>query len=258
MNRNNSVDYTIRSTELAFEILNMLSVQDTFNKNMPFIADKLNISRNNAYRLLSTLEKNSFVVKDNISGCYRLGISAIELSCKIIKSTSIISYAHPVIENLAKKHDEAVYMTVINGNDVVFLDMVDCDQSIKATPLIGRRFPLFSIAAGKVLKALESRDLIEKHYCKKNSNGTNEEFKTLETELKDIREKGVAVDNGKLGEGISSVAVAVKDYAGKVIGAITLLGPSFRMLAERVENEIIPSLKEGAEMLSAKFGYSRG
>jgi len=52
--------------------------------------------------------------------------------------------------------------------------------------------------------------------------------------------------------------VAVRDYAGKVVGAVTMLGPSFRMFADRLENEIIPSLLEGADMLSAKFGYSKG
>jgi DNA-binding IclR family transcriptional regulator len=49
----------------------------------------------------------------------------------------------------------------------------------------------------------------------------------------------------------------VRDYAGKVVGALTLLGPSFRMMTSRLENEIIPSLMEGAEMLSLKFGYAR-
>ncbi len=68
--------------------------------------------------------------------------------------------------------------------------------------------------------------------------------------------KGVAVDAGGLGEGIITVAVAIKDYAGKVVGAITMLGPSFRMLTERLEREIIPSMLEGAEQLSQKFGYA--
>jgi len=80
---------------------------------------------------------------------------------------------------------------------------------------------------------------------------------TLQSELKTVREKGVAVDCNGLGEGITTVAVAVRDYAGKVIGAITMLGPSFRMAATRLEEEIIPSLREGAEMLSLKFGYAK-
>jgi len=41
-----------------------------------------------------------------------------------------------------------------------------------------------------------------------------------------------------------------------VIGAITLIGPSVRMLTDRLEKEIIPSLQEGAGILSGKFGYA--
>jgi hypothetical protein len=35
------------------------------------------------------------------------------------------------------------------------------------------------------------------------------------------------------------------------------LGPAFRLLTDRIENEIVPSLLEGAEMLSMKFGYAK-
>jgi DNA-binding IclR family transcriptional regulator len=53
------------------------------------------------------------------------------------------------------------------------------------------------------------------------------------------------------------VAVAIRDYAGKVVGALTMLAPSFRMLQERLEQEIVPSMREGAEILSMKFGYAK-
>jgi DNA-binding IclR family transcriptional regulator len=226
--------------------------------NTSYFVDKLELSRNKAFRLLLTLESKGLIERDDVSGCYQLGLNAMELSQKILNSASIISYAHPVMERLAIKHKEAVYMTVLKGEEVIFLDMVDCEQNVKAAPLIGKRFPLFNNAAGKVIKALESRDLLEKYNVKKHFKGSSIEFDSLETELREIREKGVAVDYGGLGEGVISVAVAVKDYAGKVVGAITMLGPSFRMLADRLEQEIIPSLQECATTLSAKFGYARG
>ena len=47
--------------------------------------------------------------------------------------------------------------------------------------------------------------------------------------MKEIRERGFAVDFDGLGEGIVSVAVAVRDYAGKVIGALTMLALAYAM-----------------------------
>jgi DNA-binding IclR family transcriptional regulator len=135
--------------------------------------------------------------------------------------------------------------------------MVDSAQQVKAAPLVGERFPFFTNAAGKAIRALESRDILERFFRKRARRETVPNQTLLEDELNQIRSRGVAVDSGGLGEGVITVAVAVRDYAGKVVGALTLLGPSFRMLSERLENEIIPSLMEGAEILSFKFGYAK-
>jgi DNA-binding IclR family transcriptional regulator len=248
--------YTLLTVHKAFEVLEYLSDGPT-DATLQTIAAKVSMTRNKAYRLLATLCDNGLLEQDKPSGTYVLGISAFSLAQKLVRNSNVISLAHPVIEQLAKKHDEVVYMVVIRGDDVLFLDMADCDQKIKAIPLIGKTFPFFTNAAGKVMKALESSESIEWLVDKKRSKSVHiANPECLMTELFEIRSNGgVAIDSGGLGEGIISVAVAVKDYAGHVIGAITMLGPSFRFLKERIENEIIPSLIEGAALASEKFGY---
>jgi DNA-binding IclR family transcriptional regulator len=248
--------YSVQSVENALDILESLA-DDSIDSTLPSLAEKLGISRNKAFRLLATLENRGLVQREEHSGVYRIGLNTVGLAQRFIKGASLIKHAHPVMEELAKRHDEAVYLTVLMGEDVLFLDMVDCAQSVKAAPLVGKKFPFFTNAAGKVIKALESGDLLEKFLRKSKRKLAPEELQRLENEMDEIRRKGVAVDCGGLGEGIIGVAVAVKDYAGKVVGAITVLGPAFRLLTDRVENEIVPSLLEGAEMLSMKFGYAK-
>jgi DNA-binding IclR family transcriptional regulator len=248
--------YTVQTVCKAFELLEHIAESPTA-LTVAELSGKIDLSRNKTYRLLSTLCEKGLL--DPVAGKYQLGVSAIVLGQKFLMNSNVVTCAHPIMEALARKHDEAVYMTVINGDEVLFLDMVDCDQQIKATPLVGRRFPLFSNAAGKVMKALDSRDILEKIFkAAGRKKGDHGEMEKLVTELNEIRAKGVAVECGGLGEGVISVAVAVRDYAGKVVGAITMLGPSFRMLASRLESEIIPSMMEGGELLSQKFGYARG
>lgn len=248
--------YTLLTVHRAFEILEYLS-ESPSDTTLQTIAAKVSMTRNKAFRLLATLTEDGLLEQDTPSGSYRLGIHAFSLAQKLVRNSNVISLAHPVIEHLAKKHDEAVYMVVFKGDDVLFLDMADCDQKIKAVPLIGQTFPFFTNAAGKVMKALESAESIEWLTNKKRNKKKNiADHEGLMAEFTEIRKNGgVAVDMGGLGEGINSVAVAVKDYAGQVIGAITILGPSFRFLKDRIENEIIPSLIEGAALASEKFGY---
>lgn len=250
-----NTSYTIQNVSKALEILEVLA-ENPEAPSLAQLARKIDLSSNKTFRLLSTLAEKGLVERESATGVYRLGAHSVALGQKFVMKSSVVAYAHPIMEELAKRHDEAVYMTVIKDDEVVFLDMVDCGQQIKAAPMVGKTFPLFSTAAGKVMKAVDSLDLLEKWFKKGGKKGDVPDMASLALELSEIRSKGVAVDSDGLGEGISSVAVVVRDYAGKVVGAITMLGPSFRMLAERLEEEIIPSLMEGAEMLSGKFGYA--
>jgi len=244
--------YSVQSVVKAIDLLEALA-QDGASLTVPALAKKLEINRNKAFRLLATLEDKGLVEQNTESGTFHLGMQAIEMAQHILKSDNLIRMAHPILVDLARKLDEAVYITVMNNDEVLFLDMVDSFQQIKAIDLTGRRFPFFTNAAGKVIKSVSSIDLFGRN--SKRSGIPNPE--ELEVELDEIRRRGVAVDFNGLGDGICAVAVVVRDYAGKVVGALTLLAPSFRMLQDRLEKEVIPCMIEGAEQLSMKFGYSR-
>jgi DNA-binding IclR family transcriptional regulator len=266
--------YTVRNIKQALELLEELA-ESPEQLTLPWLAESAGLTCDKTLRLLAALGEKGLVERDPLSGAYQLGRQTAALGRKLIDgsnltscpaarmqqvsdSSDLASYAHPILEKLALEHDEAVYMTVLKDDEVLFLNMVDCRRSIRAQTFIGRKIPFFTNAAGKVMKAVDSWDLLEK-ICKKEQRGDRRpDLNQLAFELEEIRSTGVAVDDGGLGDGIISVAVAVRDYAGQVLGAITLLAPSFRMLAERVEQEIIPSLQEGAELLSARFGYARG
>jgi DNA-binding IclR family transcriptional regulator len=255
MNKDKSA-YAVQAVENALDILDSLA-EEAPDATLPHLADRLGISRNKTFRLLATLENRGLVEREELSGIYRLGLSTVELAQRFLRCTTLIRLARPVMEALARKHDEAVYMTVLRGDEILFLDMVDCDRQIKAAPLVGKRFPFFTNAAGKAIRSLESRDVLDRFAKRRRKNDPAPDLDALEAELNAIREQGVAIDVGGLGDGIVSVAVAIRDYAGKVVGALTMLGPSFRMIASRLENEIVPSLLESAELLSMKFGYAK-
>lgn len=244
--------YSVQAVIKAIDLLDILA-QDGDNPSITVIEKKLELSHNKTFRLLATLEDKGLVEKNVQNGTYCLGLQAFQMAQHILKSTNLIRLAYPVMEELARKLDEAIYITVMNDDEVLFLDMVDSLQQIKAVDVVGKRFPFFTNAAGKVLKSVSSVDLLNRGNKKRNIPDPQ----LLKIELDEIKKKGVAVDFGGLGEGICAVAVVIKDYAGKAVGALTLLAPSFRMLQDRLEQEIIPSMIEGAEELSMKFGYMK-
>lgn len=171
---------------------------------------------------------------------------------------TILKDARPVLEALARLHNESIYLAVLKGDDVLLLDMAAPLPQRRPASFVGKRLPFFSNAAGKVMRAIDSWDLLEQvgKRWRRGPAGCPD-LAALRVELEQIREKGVAVECSGMGDGVVTVAVAIRDYAGKVVGALMLLGPSFRLLGDRLEREIIPSLRLSAELVSTRFGYAR-
>jgi IclR family transcriptional regulator, KDG regulon repressor len=261
----------------AVELLEILaSGQEGGSKSA--LARKAGISWYKASQLLAALEKKGLLECAVKSGKYDMGRAQrlmqtlienarnLKFAGALMRSilpeqnddlhVTILKDAHPVLEALARQHNEAIYMAILNGDEVLFLDMVDTMQQERAEPVVGRRFPFFSNAAGKVMRAIDSWDLLER-IGRKWRGSRAPDLASLKAELEQIREKGFAIDCSGMGDGVITVAVAVKDYAGKVVGALMLMGPSFRLIGDRLEQEIIPSLRLSAEMISMKFGYAR-
>ncbi|HEU0264303.1 MAG TPA: IclR family transcriptional regulator [Geobacterales bacterium] len=248
--------YAVQNVARTFDLLEYLA-EESGGLTVTQLTERLNLSRNRVFRLLATLEGRGLVDRDPVTGIYQSGLAAMALAQRLLQGAGILRHARPILENLAQKHREAVYMTVLKDDQVLFLDMVDSPEQVKTTPLVGRRLPFFTNAAGKIMKSLESREILDRLLQKRSLHNDLPDPSRLADELASIRHRGVAVDHDGLGEGIISVAVAVRDYAGKVVGSLILIGPSFRMLTNRLENEIIPSLTESGELLSMRFGYSR-
>lgn len=240
----------------AVSILELL-VKYASGLTMAHIVKELGMKRSMAFDLISSLEGCGFVER-NEQGVYRLDLLAVTVGFGRLQSRmSILVHARPILDVLAVKHGEAVYLTVLRDDEVIFLDIADYAQPEQAASFVGKRSPSLATAAGKAIRALQSRDLLTKRFSGRGKRENAYDQESIFAELDEIKNRGVAVDMGTLENGISSVATAVLDYAGKVVCALMVVGPSFRMVAERIENEIIPSLVEGAELLSMKFGYAK-
>lgn len=246
--------YSVQAVVKTIDLLEALA-SDEQPATVPQLAKVLKMHRKKMLILLDTLEKKGLVELDTQLGSYRLGLHSYSMAQRILKNANMIRIVHPVMESLAQKHKATVCFTVLDRDEVFFLDMVESFQQIKATEMVGRRFPFFTNAAGKVIKSLSSFDLLERITDRRRKKSLIPDPELLQQELVEIRKKGIAVDVGGFGEGICTVAVAIRDYGGKVVGALTMLIPTIMMVHERFEQEMIPSMLEGAELLSMKFGY---
>lgn len=242
----------------AIDLLQALA-SDERAATVPRLSKVMKLNRKKTVELLDTLEAKGLIERDAL-GTYHLGLHSFSMAQNILKNANLIRIVHPVMESLSRKHEETVCFTVLDHDEVFFLDVVDSFQQIRGSEMVGRRFPFFTNAAGKAIKSLSSLDLLGRMPGRRKKHQTlpdQQQLHQLEQELDEIRRKGIAIDVGGFADGVCTVAVAIRDYAGKVVGALTMLVPSIRLVSERLEQEIIPSMLEGAELLSGQFGYTR-
>ena len=76
-------------------------------------------------------------------------------------------------------------------------------------------------------------------------------------ELKKVAEQGYAIDNEELDPGVRCIAAPIRDYTRRIVGAISISGPSMRLTDERLEKELIPLAVKAGEDLSTRLGYHK-
>lgn len=167
------------------------------------ICQSTHISKNKAFRMLTTLVQCGILEKDE-QNSYKIGITSIENARRILAKPSSLDKAHLMMESIAGTVNEAVYFAKYNGLEAVLVDLVDCCQPIKAVSFVGA--------------ALQRGTIVTK-----TSN--------------------ITVDIGGLSAEVITVSMPYVNDQGVEIGALVVLAPTYRMSQNRVKAEIIPVLR---------------
>ncbi|BCR04160.1 IclR family transcriptional regulator [Desulfuromonas versatilis] len=242
--------YSIQSVDNALDVLEALC-EEGDEVRISRLSEKLGMNKTSVFRLLATFENRGYVEREKGTGKYRLGLSAYEMGQKFLSRMTLLRKARPVMERLVRECNEAVYLAVRRDGDALFLDQVDTPQQVKIVSLVGKRYPLETIAAGKILLAGAPYQDLEAP-----ARASQKNDKPLsDADLEEIRRRGSCTDRDQLGEGIASVAVPLFAGGGEIAGTLCLLGPEFRMTAEKIDAEMLPTLREAGEIISSKLGY---
>ncbi len=228
--------YAIQSVGNALYILEAIS-RETGDFGISHLSNKLGMTKSYIFRMLATFAQRGYVQQDKASGRYRAGLMAYETGGRFLHQMGALQKSKPGMEYLAKKVGEAVYLAIPDENDLLLLEMVDSSQKIRVMPLVGKRFSLDQFSAGKVIMA---------------HNATSEE---LCRSLGAISAKGYSVDYGAVGEGVGCIAVPLFDAQGSACASLCILVPEIRLSSDRINNELLPLLKEAGEEISAKLGH---
>lgn len=242
-------DYAVHSVENALDLLDAIC-DEGGEARVSQLSKRLGMSKTSVFRLLATFERRGFVERSDDSVKYRLGMSACEMGQKIIARMGVLRKARPTMDRLARQCNESVYFVVRRNDYVLMLDLVDTTQQVKIMPLVGLRFPLTSTAAGRIFLSFES----DAGSGRKRSDARGATVLTA-IEREAIRNLGFCIEAQGFGDGVTCVAVPLLNGKGEATAALAILGPTFRMSPERIDNDLLPQLLDAGMTISAGLGH---
>ena len=214
----------IQSVDRALEVLIYLYYEGK-ETSITKIANDMGVYKSTVFRTLATLEARGFVKKNPETEKYWLGSRLFTLG-KAVENKMGLQEINP----------GDVYRSVI------ILKEESPNQVLTVNPPVGSSSECHCSSVGKCLLAFGSKidlSVYENVSLTAHTAHTITSADALRAELAKIRSDGYAVDREELEMGLTCIGAPILDRSGVALAAISLSGPTSRMLAgdldERVE-----------------------
>jgi IclR family transcriptional regulator, KDG regulon repressor len=253
-------EYIIQAVSHALDLLEQFH-DDVDELGVTELSKRLKLHKNNVFRLLATLESRNYIEQNRVTENYRLGLKTLELGQTFIKQMGLLRQSRPVLESLVRECNETTYVAILKEFHIIYLDVVETDLTVRVVPRVGARLPAYCTAAGKVQIAYmtdeELSNYLPSKEMKRYTPNTIIDREELKRHLAQVVEQGYAIDNEELDVGVKCVGAPIRDYTRRIIGAVSISGPSMRFTDERLVKELIPLVIRASEEISSKLGYHK-
>ncbi|MFI5681088.1 IclR family transcriptional regulator [Streptomyces cellulosae] len=245
----------VQSVDRAVSVLEILARHG--EAGVTEIADELDVHKSTAFRLLGVLENRGLVAQAKDRGKYYLGAGVLRLAGAAAVRLDISQEGVPVCREVADELGETVNIAVLDDDAAVNIMQARGTASVTAQNWLGRRTPLHATSSGKVLLAHMPPTLREgllaralPRFTERTITGAS----VLRGELEAVVEQGYALTIEELELGLAAASAPVRAHDGKVIAAISVSGPVYRLNSDRLPEVAKRTVAAGAE-LSRRMGY---
>ncbi len=231
------------------------ALADVEDAGLTELARRVDVSSPTLFRILATLVGSGFVQKTPDSR-YRLTLKSWELGARVAGRMPIRSVALPRMEELVTEINESPHLAVLQGNGVVIVEKAECQQHVRVDTFVGQRAPAFCSATGKAILAYESPgrlDAILNDATQRFTDRTIYLRPDIDRELAQVRRLGYAVNRGEWRQGVSAVAVPLRDRDGQVAASLSVTLPTERFTDEALQR-FLPALQRTAQAIQADLG----
>lgn len=246
----------------ASVIVNVLRIIRCFSVEQPLqgvteIAEKVGLHKSSVSRILTTLEQERVVERDEETRRYRLGLGLIAVAGPLLAELDVRRVALEDLRILAERTGETTALAVWSGDAAVTVEQVPSRHQIKHTSVLGSHYrTALSSTVQVFLAALdpaEAEVLLSAGRIRLEDGWDQGAY--LER-LARVRADGVALNDRATSDDEVSLAAPVHDHRGEVVAAMLLAAPFYRAGEDRLP-ELAARTRAAAEEVSLRLGAVR-
>jgi IclR family transcriptional regulator, pca regulon regulatory protein len=217
------------------------------------ISVKTGFSRAAVRRCLYTLAKLGFAATDD-SRHFHLRPRVLALGHSYISSMPLAAMAQPILENVSHILHESCSIATLDRTEIVYIARANVTRIMSIDLVVGSRLPAFCTSMGRILMADLSAEKLDEFLgrveFKRYTERTVVNAEKLRQLLRLVQRNGFSIVDQELESGLRSMAVPVRDSAGRVVAALNVGTHAQRVSIQDLQVRFLPHLKAAAEELS--------
>lgn len=190
------------------------------------IARDLELNSSTCFNILKTLVHEGVVIFDDATKTYAIGIGLVELAKGALEQSSYVRLIRPHLESLAAEHRVTATLWQRSREErVVLVDLADNTAAMRVHMSIGQRLPMYIAALGRCMAAysdLTEEQLRDRIATLRWENAPS--FEEYYAEVRQVRDRGFAVDNGNYVRGVTTVSAPIVDASDRANMAMSAVG----------------------------------
>jgi DNA-binding IclR family transcriptional regulator len=236
-------------------VLRAFSVEETL-LGVSEIAAKVGLHKSTVSRILATLEQERLVERDPSTRRFRLGLGIIAMAGPLLADLDVRRLAYPVLHELSRRTGETAALMLWDGGEAVCVEQVPSSAQVKHTTPLGTRYNTAASSSVQVFLAqldpFEVRNLLLKGTI--DLPGLTEAaLEAYLLRLREVRDRGCALNYGESSLEEVGVAAPVRDHRGEPVAAVLLSAPRFRVSPDRL-TVLAEATATAADEVSSRLG----
>ncbi len=223
------------------------------------IAAELGVHKSTVSRLITVLESRGYVEQLSDRGKYRLGFSIVRLAGSTTAQIDLAKQSQAACEMLAEQVGETTNLAILDGGRAINIVEANGPAGVALRTWVGQSSPAHATSSGKVLLSESSAAQLRSTTggaLESFTSNTITAFPALEAELAAVRRNGWASVREELEIGLNAVAAPVRDNSSKIVAALSVSGPAYRLEPESFASVAAVAVI-AADGISQRLGYVR-